>query len=117
MFVLNSYPDNGFISNDTQVMFKLGMNKEKCLEKINNADDKYAFSLMNYEENSRHGHGHGQGHGQGHESILSMTRHTSDNHINLNQFRIRSAPRLRSFDEIIFRNLVTANRLNCKKYI
>ncbi len=102
MFVLNSYPENGFISNETHVMFKLGMNKEKCLEKINNADDKYAFSLLNFEETNR----------QGGESIH---RHGSDNHIHLNPYRIRSAPRLTSFDEIIFRNLVTANRLNCNE--
>lgn len=52
MFVLNSFPINGFISTDTNVLFKFGLNKEKCLEKIHHADNKYAFSLMNLEENN-----------------------------------------------------------------
>jgi len=50
MFILNSYPDHGFISNDTHVLFKFGLNKEKCLEKINNADNEYAINIINFEE-------------------------------------------------------------------
>lgn len=50
MFILNSYPDHGFISSDTHVLFKFGLNKEKCLEKINNADNEYAMSIINLEE-------------------------------------------------------------------
>lgn len=50
MFILNSFPDHGFINQDTNVMFKFGMNKEKCLEKINNADNEYAMSILNLEE-------------------------------------------------------------------
>jgi hypothetical protein len=50
MFILNSYPDHGFISSDTNVLFKFGLNKEKCLEKINHADNEYAMSLLNLEE-------------------------------------------------------------------
>jgi hypothetical protein len=50
MFILNSYPDHGFVSQDTNVMFKFGLNKEKCLEKINNADNEYAMSILNLEE-------------------------------------------------------------------
>lgn len=50
MFILNSFPDHGFISSDTHVLFKFGLNKEKCLEKINNADNEYAMSIINLEE-------------------------------------------------------------------
>ncbi len=50
MFILNSYPDHGFISPDTHVLFKFGLNKEKCLEKINLADNEYAMSIINFEE-------------------------------------------------------------------
>lgn len=50
MFVLNSYPDHGFISADSHVLFKFGLNKEKCLEKINHADNEYAMSIINLEE-------------------------------------------------------------------
>jgi len=50
MFILNSFPDHGFISHDTHVLFKFGLNKEKCLEKINIADNEYAMSILNFEE-------------------------------------------------------------------
>ncbi len=49
--MLNSYPENGFVLSETNVMLKLGLNKEKCLEKINNADNRFAYSLVNGEEN------------------------------------------------------------------
>ena len=50
MFVLNSYPDNGFIHQDTNVLFKFGLNKQRCLEKIHNADNKYAINLLTLED-------------------------------------------------------------------
>lgn len=50
MFILNSFPDHGFISQETNVMFKFGLNKEKCLEKINHADNEYAMNILNLEE-------------------------------------------------------------------
>lgn len=53
MFILNSSPEHGFISQDTNVMFKFGMNKEKCLEKIRRADNEYAMSLVNKEQGLR----------------------------------------------------------------
>lgn len=52
MFVLNSYPDHGFISTETNVLFKFGLNKDRCLEKIHRADDEYAMNLFNSEERS-----------------------------------------------------------------
>jgi len=50
MFVLNSCPDHGFISTETNVLFKFGLNKDRCLEKINRADNEYAMNLFNSEE-------------------------------------------------------------------
>ena len=45
-FVLNSHPDSGYISQDTLTSFKLGISKEKCLEKIKKADNQLALGLM-----------------------------------------------------------------------
>ncbi len=102
MFVLNSYPENGFISHDTQVMFKLGLNKEKCLEKINNADNKYAVNLINLEDNQRI------------QNENLIRQHSSDNNINIHTLGYNNHPfRHRSFDELIIRNLMTSNRFNC----
>ena len=50
IFVLNSFPDHGFIHKDTNVIFKFGLDKERCLEKIHNADNKYAISLLSLED-------------------------------------------------------------------
>ncbi len=50
MFVLNSHPDNGFIHQDTNVSFKFGLNQQRCLEKIHNADNKYAINLLTLED-------------------------------------------------------------------
>ena len=50
MFILNSQPDHGFVSQDTNITFKFGLDKEKCLEKINQADDEYVQSISNLEE-------------------------------------------------------------------
>lgn len=98
MFILNSYPENGFVSVDTHVMFKLGLNKEKCLEKINNADNKFAFSLLNLEE------------GFSHENLIS--NNTSD-YSNYEGGR----DRVRSIDELILRGFLNSNRLNCKYFL
>lgn len=86
MFILNCYPDNGFISVDTNAMFKFGLNKEKCLEKIHNADNKYAFSLLSMEDRVNHSR----------------------------QTEIVTRTGLRNLDNILIRGLLTANRLNCK---
>jgi len=56
MFILNSLPENGFITNETNVIFKFGLNKEKCLEKIHNADNKFALGLINADENNSESH-------------------------------------------------------------
>jgi hypothetical protein len=50
LFILNSTPDQGFITQDTNVLFKFGLTRERCLEKINSADNKYAISLLALEE-------------------------------------------------------------------
>ena len=47
-FVLNSHPDSGFISPETKACFKLGITKERCLEKIKKADNQLALGLMNF---------------------------------------------------------------------
>jgi hypothetical protein len=49
-FILNLRPENGFITNDTNVIFKLGLSKERCLEKINNADNRLVMSLIDNED-------------------------------------------------------------------
>lgn len=43
--ILNCIPEEGFISKDTQLSLLFGMSTEKCLEKIKNADMKYALQL------------------------------------------------------------------------
>ena len=108
MFVLNSYPENGFISQESHVMFKLGLNKEKCLEKIHNADNRFAFSLLNIEENLYNANEGIQRHSSETFSSTSHYPHTTTGG--------RSANRLRSFDEMILRGFLNANRLNCKNY-
>jgi hypothetical protein len=97
MFILNSYPENGFITGETGVMFKLGLNKEKCLEKINNADNKYASSLSNQEEFNLEG-------GLSTDNFSSL--------INDNYER-RAQNRMRLIDEILMRGVFSSNRLNC----
>ena len=102
MFILNSYPENGFICNETNVMFKLGLNKEKCLEKINEADNKYAFSLANLEE--------------------SLSRSQSSEPFGLfsNLGGINSSDsssRSRGIDELVLRRFISnPGRLNCINY-
>jgi hypothetical protein len=95
MFILNSNPENGFISNESNVMFKLGLNKEKCLEKINNADNKFAFSLYSLEENLH-----------GNELINSY-------HTNSHVETSINIPRMRSLDDFILSGYINSNRLNC----
>lgn len=43
--ILQSQPEDGFITTDTQVYYKYNLSKEKCLEKIENSDMKYALQL------------------------------------------------------------------------
>jgi hypothetical protein len=50
IFILNSTPEQGFITQDTHVIFKFGLTRERCLEKINAADNKYAISLLALDE-------------------------------------------------------------------
>jgi hypothetical protein len=101
MFILNSYPENGFITGETGVMFKLGLNKEKCLEKINNADNKYASSLLNQEESNL-------------ESNLNtdnISSSISDDYERMAQNRMRL------IDEILMRGVFSSNRLNCNIFL
>jgi hypothetical protein len=51
LFVLNCAPENGFVIKESNVLLKFGFSKEKCLEKINNADNKMAMTLLSLEEN------------------------------------------------------------------
>jgi len=62
LFVLNCEPENGFISRESNPMLKLGLDKEKCLEKINNADNRFANSLIRSEENTSYLNRHQQNH-------------------------------------------------------
>lgn len=50
MFILNCEPEHGFVSCETNVKFKFGLDKENCLEFINRADNEYARNLMNLQE-------------------------------------------------------------------
>jgi len=43
--ILNCNPEEGFVTKDTQVNLLFGMSTDKCLEKIKNADLKYAMQL------------------------------------------------------------------------
>lgn len=97
MFILNSYPENGFITGETGVMFKLGLNKEKCLEKINNADDKYANSLLTMEESSNR----------------EITGTDSFSALISSSLEFRNNNRIRMIDELLMRNVLGSNRLNC----
>jgi hypothetical protein len=98
MFVLNSYPENGFVSSDTNIMLKLGMSKEKCLEKINNADNRFAYSLVHGEE------------GDTNEIDLHFQQHHSnDPHGRVSD----SISRMRTLDELFLNGLGIA-RLNSK---
>jgi hypothetical protein len=113
LFVLNSYPENGFICSETSVMLKLGLNKEKCLEKINNADNKYAFSLLSSEE----GFGANILNTELDNSNNLLRNSSSDNTISLMTGAGitggTNVNRIRSFDEFIIRGFLT-NRLSCK---
>jgi hypothetical protein len=44
-FILNCYPDEGFVASETQLYYKYNMNKEKCMEKIEDSDMKLALQL------------------------------------------------------------------------
>lgn len=101
MFILNCSPTNGFIALDSNVLFKFGLNKEKCLEQIHNADNKYAFSLMNSEENMITNN-----------DDRELIRHLSDN-ISGRHSHSESRNRVRSIDEIMNRIRNFNSRLNC----
>ena len=50
LFVLDSCPEQGFVNQDTNVIFKFGLTKEECLEKILNDDNKYVQDLVQKED-------------------------------------------------------------------
>ncbi len=50
MFVLNIIPEQGFVNGDTNVIFKFGMTKEECLDKILNDDSKFVQDLVQKED-------------------------------------------------------------------
>ncbi len=50
IFVLNSFPDHGFINKDTIVEFKFGLSKQVCLDRIHQADNQYASTLFALED-------------------------------------------------------------------
>ncbi len=50
MFVLNCVPENGFVNNNTNVIFKFGLAKEECLQKILNDDNKFVQNLVQKED-------------------------------------------------------------------
>ncbi len=45
LFVLNSYPEQGYINKESHVTFSFGLTKEECLDKIVLADSQFAISL------------------------------------------------------------------------
>jgi hypothetical protein len=49
IFILNCDPDNGFITNDTKITYLFGLNREECLEKINNFDNEFAHYVSNFD--------------------------------------------------------------------
>jgi hypothetical protein len=100
MFVLNSYPENGFISSETNVMLKLGLNKEKCLEKINNADNRFAYSLLNGEENLNE---------------LDLNQHHSPYLTNSAERYLESFNRIRTLDELLISG-IGMGRFNCNLF-
>ena len=50
MFILNCNPEQGFISNETFIKYKFGLDREKCLEKIGKFDNEYAHFVSNFED-------------------------------------------------------------------
>lgn len=55
MFVLNSWPDNGFIGLQTNAHLKFGLSKQQCLNKIHSADDRFTTDLVNMEQSEAFG--------------------------------------------------------------
>lgn len=45
-------PDQGFVSDSAEILYKFGLDKEKCLQRINQADDQYVQSINQVEERS-----------------------------------------------------------------
>lgn len=54
-FILNAFPEEGFILPETQIYYKYNLTKEKCLEKINESDMKYALQLARHYEREEMG--------------------------------------------------------------
>jgi len=100
MFILNSYPENGFIISETNVMLKLGLNKEKCLEKINNADNRFAYSLLHGEDNLN-------------ELDLNQFHHNYNYHTNSAERYLESLNRIRTLD-VMLQSGIGIERLNRK---
>jgi len=50
LFVLSSCPEQGFVNHDTNVIFKFGLTKEECLQKILDDDNKYVQDLVKKED-------------------------------------------------------------------
>ena len=103
MFILNSYPENGFISGETNIMLKLGLNKEKCLEKINNADNRFAYSLLHGEDNLN-------------EFDLSQFHQNHNYHTNSAERYLESLNRIRTLD-VMLQSGIGIERLNCKIFL
>jgi len=50
IFILNCFPDYGFVTRETQLVFKFGLSIEECLQKINTNDLKYTMNLAMIED-------------------------------------------------------------------
>lgn len=75
---MNSQPDHGFVSPDTEISYKFGLDKEKCLHKINQADDEYAQSIIELEERLNNSA----------PNILSSSNIRRDNYNNYNSHNV-----------------------------
>ena len=95
--MLNCEPDKGFVSNNTEIEYKYGLDKEKCLQEINKADDEYAQSILriegrlnNYNDNN-----------------ISLRRRSNSSYINNtnnnNNFYIENSNELINLENIINR--------------
>ena len=53
-FILNCTPEYGYISHDTITSFKIGITKQRCLDKIKKSDNQLAMGLLSFGNNSQH---------------------------------------------------------------
>ena len=53
-FILNCTPEYGYISHDTVATFKIGITKQRCLDKIKKSDNQLAMGLLSFGNNSQH---------------------------------------------------------------